>query len=116
MAEEVDLEAMEEDQAVVDQVIRDLEEEDHLTQVCQDKKSYLKYLFFSFYTIFLGGGYRPSYYGGGGGFLPIPIFLGGGSYYGSGRSPVYCDGYGQEYGYGYRVYGSGYGYGPCYYD
>lgn len=55
----------------------------------------------------LGGGYG-SYYGGGlgyGGILPFPFLYG---------SSIYCDGYG-SYGYGRRVYGGGWGSGPCYY-
>lgn len=49
---------------------------------------------------------------GGIGILPIGIGIGG---YGYGSSPVYCEGFSTGFGYGYRVYGGGYGYGPCYY-
>lgn len=56
-----------------------------------------------------------AYYGGGlgiGGIIPIPIIYGGGYQQ---RYPVYCEDSYRSFGYGFRVNGGGWGYGPCYY-
>lgn len=61
------------------------------------------------------GGNRFGYHGYGyhgfGAIIPVPIFIGGVQY-----RYVYCDNPVLNWGYGYRVDGFGYGYGPCYWS